>query len=78
MGYDEEGIFGRGVEMAEDDPTRLRTALDQLANALQPAALVAKRLHRASADAAEDAAVVDKALTQAVSILKSVQAKPSE
>jgi hypothetical protein len=64
--------------MAKDDPARLRIALDQLANALQPAALVAKRLHKASADAAEDASIVDRALTQAVSILKSVQTKPSE
>ena len=64
--------------MAKDDPARLRTALDKLANALQPAALVANRLRKSSADAAEDAEVVDKALTQAVSILKSVQGKPPE
>jgi hypothetical protein len=59
--------------MPTNDPDRLRTALDQLANALQPAALVASRLRRASAEAAEDAATVDKALTDAVTILKSVQ-----
>jgi hypothetical protein len=60
------------------DPDRLRTALDQLANALQPAALVAGRLRRVSVEAAEDAATVDNALTQAVTILKSVQADRAE
>ena len=59
--------------MPTNDPDRLRAALDQIANALQPAALVAGRLHRASVGAAEDAATLDTALTQAVTILKSVQ-----
>lgn len=64
--------------MPTPDPDRLRTALDQLANALQPAALVAGRLRRASAGAAEDAAAVDEALTRAVTILKAVQAERPE
>jgi hypothetical protein len=59
--------------MPTNDPQRLRAALDRIANVLQPAALVADRLHRVSVEAAEDAATVDKALTQAVTILKSVQ-----
>jgi hypothetical protein len=59
--------------MPRNDPDRLRVALDQIANALQPAALVAGRLRQASAGAAEAAATVDKALTQAVTILKSVK-----
>ena len=66
--------FSGGQQMPTNDPNRLRVALDQIANALQPAALVAGRLRQASAGAAEDAATVDKALTQAVTILKSVQA----
>jgi hypothetical protein len=64
--------------MPTQDPDRLRAALDQLANALQPAALVAGRLRRASSGAAEDAAAVDEALTRAVTILKAVQAERSE
>ncbi len=59
--------------MPMNDPERLRAALDRIANALQPAVFVAGRLHRASAEAAEDAAAVDEALTKAVTILKSVQ-----
>ncbi|MGH6930211.1 MAG: hypothetical protein ACREEV_17975 [Dongiaceae bacterium] len=34
--------------MPTNDPERLRAALDRIANALQPAALVAGRLHRVS------------------------------
>ena len=60
--------------MPTNDPDRLRAALDQLANALQPAALLAGRLRRASAGVAEDAAIVDEALTRAVTILKTVRA----
>ena len=59
--------------MPTNDPERLRAVLDRIANALQPAALVAGRLHRVSVEAADDAATVDKALTEAVTILKSVQ-----
>ena len=64
--------------MPTNDPDRLRAAVDQLANALQPATLVAGRLRRTTASAAEDAAVVDEALTRAVTILKAVQAERSE
>jgi hypothetical protein len=56
--------------MPTNDPDLLRAALDRIANALQPAALITGRLHRVSAEAAEDAATVDNAITQAVKILK--------
>lgn len=59
--------------MPTDDPTRLRDALDQIANALQPAVIVAAQLQRASAATAQDAAVVEVALTRVVAILKAVQ-----
>lgn len=59
--------------MPTDDPTRLRAALDQIANALQPAIIVAGQLHQTSAAAAHDAAVVESAITRAVVILKDVQ-----
>jgi hypothetical protein len=64
--------------MPTKDPDRLRAALDQLANALQPAALVSGLLRRASTDAAEDAAALDEALTRALTILKDVQADHPE
>ena len=59
--------------MPTDDPTRLRDALDQIANALQPAVIVAAQLQRASAATAQDAAVVEGPLTRVVAILKAVQ-----
>lgn len=59
--------------MPTDDPTRLREALDGIANALQPAVIVAGQLQRASAATAQDAAVVEGALARAVTILKDVQ-----
>ena len=68
----------RKCTMPTPDPDRLRTALDQLANGLQPATLVAGRLRRASAGAAEDAAAVDETLTRVVTILKAVQTKRPE
>lgn len=64
--------------MPTDDPTRLRQALDQIANALQPAVIVAGQLQRTSAATAQDAAVVEGALTRAVAILKDVQRDRSE
>jgi hypothetical protein len=64
--------------MANDDPTRLRDTLDQIANALQPAILVAGQLQRASAAAAQDAATVDHALTRVATILKNVQPERPE
>ena len=57
--------------MAQDDPAALRAALDQLANALQPATLVAQRLRQEALAAAEDAATIEDALKRAVTILKS-------
>ena len=56
--------------MTTDDPARLREALDQIANALQPARIVASQLQRSSAATARDAAVVDSALTRVMAILK--------
>ena len=64
--------------MPTNDPDLLHAALDRIANALQPAALIAGRLRRVSAEAAEDAATVDTAVTQAVTILKSVQSDRDE
>jgi hypothetical protein len=61
------------ASMPTDDPARLREALDEIANALQPAVTVAGQLQRSSAAAAQDAAVVENALTRAVAILKDLQ-----
>jgi len=58
--------------MPTNDPKRLGAALDRIATALQPAALVAGPLHRVSVEAAEDAAT-SKAPTEAATILRSVQ-----
>lgn len=63
--------------MPADDPTHLRDAIDQIANALQPAVMVSSQLKRTSAAAAADAAIVDTALMRAVTILKSVQRERS-
>lgn len=64
--------------MPTNDPDRLRAALDQIANALQPAVLLAGELQRVSAAAAQDAATVDTALARAVAILKTLQPDQSE
>ena len=64
--------------MPTDDSARLRAALDQIANALQPAVVVAGQVQRASAAAAQDAATVDNALTRVVTILKTMQPERSE
>jgi hypothetical protein len=64
--------------MPTDDPTRLREALDQIANALQPAVVVVRQLQRTSAATAHDAGVVEGALTRAVAILKTVQRERPE
>ena len=64
--------------MPTNDVDRLRTAIDQLANALQPAALLAGRLRRSATGAAEDATAVDEALTRAITILKAVRSERSE
>ena len=60
--------------MPIDDPARLRAVLDQLANALQPAVVIAGQLHRMSATTVQDLAKLDAALARAVEILRSVQA----
>ena len=64
--------------MPTDDSARLRAVLDQIANALQPAVVVAGQLQRVSAAAAQDAATVDRVLTRVVTILKTVQPERSE
>jgi len=64
--------------MPTDDAARLRAVLDQIANALQPAVVVAGELQRVSAAVAQDAASVDRALTRVVTILKKVQPERSE
>lgn len=72
-GYTESGSYLGKPAMPTNDPDRLRAALDEIANALQPAVLVASQLQRASATAAQDAATIDGALTRVMTILKSVQ-----
>lgn len=64
--------------MPTNNPERLRVALDQIANALQPAVLLAGELKRVSAATAQDAATVDTALARVVAILKTVQADQPE
>lgn len=63
--------------MPTNNPERLRAALDQIANALQPAVLLAGELQRVSAATAQDAATLDTALARVVAILKTVQADQS-
>lgn len=64
--------------MPTNDPDRLRAALDQIADVLQPAVLLAGELKRVSAAAAQDAATVDTALARVVAILKTLQPDQSE
>lgn len=64
--------------MSTNDLDRLRTAIDQIANALQPAALLAGRLRRSATGVAEDATAVDEALTRAITILKTVRTGRTE
>lgn len=73
MGYVRSGLSDTVSNMPTDDPTRLREALDQIANALQAAVIVAGQFRRASTAVAQDAAVVENALMRAVAILKDVQ-----
>jgi hypothetical protein len=61
-----------------DDPARLRAVLDQIANALQPAVVMAGQLHRISAAKVQDLATLDAALARVVGILRSVQAERAE
>jgi len=72
IGYTRTG-FSPGLNMPSDDAARLHEALDRVANALQPAIVVAGQLRQTSTAAAHDAAVVENALTRAVAILKDVQ-----
>lgn len=58
--------------MATDDPARLRAALDQIANALQPAVIIADHLERTTGTIAQDAASLSQNLRRAAAILKSV------
>lgn len=62
-----------GAQVMADNLTRLREALDQIANALQPAVVVAEQLQQASEATARDASVIQAALTRAVAIAKSVR-----
>lgn len=64
--------------MPTNDPDRLRAALDQIANALQPAVLLAGELKRVSAATAQDAAAVDTALARVAAILKTLQPEQPE
>jgi hypothetical protein len=66
------------VVMPTDDSARLRAVLDQIANALQPAVVIAGQLHRTSATTLQDIASLDGALGRVVAILKSVQSDRSE
>ena len=64
--------------MPIDDPARLRAVLDQIANALQPAVVMAGQLHRMSAATVQDLATLDAALARVVGILRGVQAERAE
>lgn len=59
-----------------DDPVRLRAAIDELANALRPALIIADHLQRTTGTIAADAASLSKRLEQAVSALRTLQAPP--
>jgi hypothetical protein len=64
--------------MPTDDSARLRAVIDQLANALQPAVVLAGQLHRTSATTLQDIANLDDALGRVVTILKTAQSNRSE
>ena len=68
----------KGTTMPTDDSARLRAALDQIANALQPAVVIAGQLHRVSAATVQDIAKLDSALARAVTILKTLQLERPE
>jgi hypothetical protein len=61
-----------------NDQNRLREALDQIANALQPAVVVSGQLQQSSEATARDASVIQAALTRAVAILRAVQGQRPE
>ena len=64
--------------MPTNDLDRLRAAIDKVANALQPAALLTGRLRHSTTEAAEDAVAVDEALTRAITILKVARGDAGE
>ncbi len=64
--------------MPTDDSARLRAVIDQLANALQPAVVLAGQLHRTSATTLQDIVNLDDALGRVVTILKTVQSDRPE
>jgi hypothetical protein len=64
--------------MPTEDSARLRAVLDQIANALQPAVVIAGQLHRDSATTVRDIAKLDSALARVVTILKTVQSDRAE
>ena len=79
MGYTGPQVGSEGPSMAMvDDQTRLREALEQIANALQPAVVLVGQLQRESAATAQDASIVEAALTRTMAILKTVQQDRSE
>ena len=64
--------------MPTDDSARLRAVIDQLANALQPAVVLAGQLHRTSSTTVQDVANLEDALGRVVTILKTVQSDRPE
>jgi hypothetical protein len=64
--------------MPTDDSARLRAVIDQLANALQPAVVLAGQLHRTSSTTLQDVANLENALGRVVTILKTVQSDRPE
>jgi hypothetical protein len=64
--------------MPTDDSARLRAVIDQLANALQPAVVLAGQLHRTSSTTLQDVANLEDALGRVVTILKTVQSERPE
>lgn len=64
--------------MPTDDSARLRAVVDQLANALQPAIVLAGQLHRTSSTTLQDVTNLEDALGRVVTILKTVQSNRPE
>ena len=63
----------QNARIVAEAAARLRAAIDQLANALQPAVVLASHLQRASALALQEMTDLDDALGRVVTILKRVQ-----
>ena len=64
--------------MPTDDSARLRAVIDQLANALQPAIVLAGQLHRTSSTTLQDVTNLEDTLSRVVAILKTVQSNRPE